>query len=327
MSNAQIRTMEQYVELQKHIAGYHAIIASAKQGIFKALDAGQKTEDEIADICGMEVIPVRSLLGILQELSLIEKYDEHYALSQVTRLLPNLEQIEDPHWQRIAEWLRNSTETGLTNSEALEIHPDPQWMLTPAALDASKALDIGQTRKAIRVLEVAGGPCVLSATFAYKDPTSRFTLVDNALGLAQARETFASIDRMEQAGFIESDPLQPPCEANTFDLIIVPGVLRRIAVDVSKSWLTNLRDLLRPGGELAVFDWFPGQEKGTSNLVFSQFELSVKYRHGGLVSPQLLSQWLDEAGLQNVRFAELPAPPHIWGLVLSEKAGSPENAA
>jgi ubiquinone/menaquinone biosynthesis C-methylase UbiE len=193
-------------------------------------------------------------------------------------------------------------------------------MLTPSAMDAAKILDFGHSRTGQRVLEVAGGPCVLSATLAHNDPSSTFVVVDLPQGIHLARETANSIGRADQFEFHIGDPFDPPVDPESFDMVIVSGVLRRIPEDRCRSWLARLASVLRESGELAVLDWFPGQERGLRNLVFNQLELSLRHRHGGLVTAPLLREWLRAAGLKDIRYANLPAPPHIWGLVLAQKA-------
>jgi len=320
MSNTQLQTLEKYIALQQQIASYHVIMTATRVGVFKSLEERQKTDAEVAQECGLEVVPLRLMLAVLVESGLIEKYHEHYALAQVTRLLPDLQSLDDSQWMGLEKWLKGEAEAGASDADPLSSQiADPHWMLTPSAMDAAKVLDFGRSRTGLRVLEVAGGPCVLSATLAHNDPSSMFVVVDLPQGIHLAGETAASIGRLDQFEFHVGDPFEPPVESDSFDLVIVSGVLRRIPEDRCRSWLAKLAELLRANGEMAVLDWFPGQEKGLRNLVFNQLELSLRHRHGGLVTAALLREWLGAAGLKDIRFANLPAPPHIWGLVLAQK--------
>ncbi len=325
MSNTQLKTLEKYIQLQQQIASYHVVMSAARMGIFAALENGQKTDSEIAAECGIEVVPLRLMLAVLIETGLIEKYEELYALAQVARLLPDLKQIDDSQWTGIDRWLKGEADAGVSDADPLSAQiSDPHWMLTPAAMDAAEALDFGRTRSGLRVMEVAGGPCVVSATLAHADPRSQFVIADLPQGIHLARETADSIGRLDQFEFVPGNPFDPPLEDGSMDLILVAGVLRRIPGDQCANWLMRLARILKTGGELAILDWFPGQEKGFRNLVFNQLELSLRHRDGGLVTAKLLREWLGAAGLENVQYANLPAAPHIWGLVLAQKM-SPHN--
>jgi SAM-dependent methyltransferase len=320
MANTQLKTLEKYIALQQQIGSYHVIMSASRLGILSALEQGQKTDSQIAADCGVEVVPLRLMLAVLVETGLIEKYEELYALAQVARLLPDLKQIDDSQWGGIDLWLKGEGGLGVSDADPLSVQiTDPPWMLTPAAMDAAEALDFGGSRTGLRVLEVAGGPCVVSATLAHRDPSSQFVIADLPNGIHLAMETAQSIDRLDQFEFVASNPFDPPIDDNSVDLVLIAGVLRRIPGDQCSNWLTRLARLLKPGGEIAILDWFPGQEKGFRNLVFNQLELSLRHREGGLVTAKLLREWLGVAGLGNVRYANLPAPPHIWGLVLAQK--------
>lgn len=320
MRNTQLEILEQYLQLHQLVASFHVLQSAARLGIFSALAEGQKTDTELSQACGLETVPLRLLLAVLVQTGTVEKYEEYYALAQVTRLLPNLEKLDDPLWSGIDGWVRGlgaspPTDPGDGPAPASE----PYWMMTPAAMDAAEALDFGQTRTGLKVLEVAGGPCVLSATLAHRDPTSQFSVVDLPEGIEAARQTAASIDRMDQFEFHLANPFDPPVDDQSADLVIIAGVLRRIPEDQCRSWLERLARTLTPGGELAILDWFPGQEKGQRNLAFGQLELSLRHRDGGMVTALLLREWLAAAGLTNIRYASLPSPPHIWGLVLAQR--------
>lgn len=320
MRNTQLEILEQYLQLQQMIASYHVLHSAVRLGVLAALADGQKTDIELAQACGLETVPLRLLLAVLVQTGTVEKYEEHYALAQVARLLPSLEQLDDTQWSGIDAWVRGAGTAGHGESAyAPAPASDPHWMMTPAAMDAAEALDFGGSRTGMRVLEVGGGPCVLSATLAHRDPASQFCVVDLPEGIDQARQTAESVDRVGQFEFHIASPYEPPVDDDSFDLVIIAGVLRRIPEDLCRRWLERLGRLLRSGGELAVLDWFPGQAKGQRNLAFGQLELSLRHRDGGLVTALLLREWLGAAGLGNIRFASLPAPPHTWGLVLAQK--------
>lgn len=321
MSNAHLQALEDYLRLQQQLASHQVLTVAARAGLLTALETGQKTDTELAAACAVELVPLQLLLAVLVELGIVERYDEHFALAQVGRLLPDLTELDDGRWERLAPWLKSGSREAPQPVAPGIVQTEAPWMLTPAAMNVAEVLDWGGDRTGLRVLEVAGGPCVVSATLAHRDPGSQFVIVDLPAGIAQARATAESIGQLDQFEFHAADPLDPPLENESVDLIVLAGVLRRRSEPACRDMLQRLARLLRSRGELAVIDWFPGQEKGQRNLAFAQLQLGLECPEGGLVTAPLMRQWLSAAGLENVRYASLPAPPHIWGLVLSQKVG------
>lgn len=319
MSNAHLQALEDYLRLQQQLAAHRVLTVAGRAGLMSALAGGQKTATELAEACRMELVPLQLLLAVLVELGVIERYAEHFALAQVARLLPDLNELDNGRWDGLEPWLKSAPREA---SPASSLQTDAPWMLTPAAMNVAEVLDWGGDRTGLKVLEIAGGPCVVSATLAHRDPASQFVIVDLPAGIAQARATAESIGRLDQFEFRAADPLDPGLEDGEFDLVVLAGVLRRRSEDTCRALLERLARSLKPKGELAVVDWFPGQEKGQRNLAFAQLELGLECPEGGLVTASLTRQWLAAAGLGNVRYAALPAPPHIWGLVLSQKEGA-----
>ena len=339
MSNLQIKTLEEFVRLQQNTASLHVAKTGLRLGIIKQLASGQQPADQVAASLQLDPSATRLLLQAMCETGLVERYGADFALSQMARLLPNLQSLEDDHWLRLEQFVREgrlhdsvtdsvpmgarieqaATKLQQAISKSSIVNDHQQWMQAPAAIDAAQVLDFGRSRRGLRVLEIGGGSAVFSATLAHRDPDSRFVLVDVASNLARARYTTVSVGLENQFDFIECDPLAPTMEPQSFDLILVAGQLHCLTEQVCKNWIACLAGALKPTGELVVVDWFPGQEKGERTLAFYELELGLRVPGAKMHRPQLVREWLQAAGLSQVRYAHLPSPPHIWGLALAEK--------
>ena len=83
--------------------------------------------------------------------------------------------------------------------------------------------------------------------------------------------------------------------------------------------MSRFRELVKPDGELAIVDIFPGQEKGDEHRAIFELELFLRTSSGTLQSPEQVQAMLEEVGFANIQFAHIPAPPYIWGLMLAHR--------
>lgn len=319
------QTVDDFVQLQHTVAAYHVIRTALRLGVINQLKSGQQTAAQVAAALDLDWAATEMLLLALCQTGLAENYGEDYALSQIGYLLSDPFALDDQHWLQLESLVRlgsdrfGSAQAAAPAAELPNRIDSQQWLEAPAALDAAEVLDFGHSRRAFRVLEVGGGSAVISTALAHRDPDSLFAVLDRAVNLERARQTASSVELENQFEFLEGDPRQPEIEAGVFDLIIISGQYHFIPADAGPAWVAALARGLKPGGELAVIDWFGGQEKGFRSMVYHQLEIGLRIPGAKLNRPQLLREWMHAAGLTAVRFAHLPSPPHVWGLVLAEK--------
>jgi SAM-dependent methyltransferase len=326
MSNAQINTLNDRVALHNRNAICHAIRAAVNLGVIDALLEGQMSCEELAARIGADSKALRILMNVLISSELVDKFGDDFALSPVARLIPKtLMDFGDRYWSELERFVR--TGVSLANDAS---HPDSdadflassatnEWMYTPAALDAAKVLDIGRSRRGIRILELGCGSGVFGATFIHRDPDSRLVLVDNAAGLALARTTIESVQLDSRVYMIENDYMNLNIDEDPFDLVLAAGIVHRHSTEQCQTLMKTAYQQLKPDGELAVVDIFPGQPGGDVTRAVWELEIGLRTASGRLHDPALFQQALVASGFEDVRFAHLPSPPHIWGLMLASR--------
>ena len=316
------QTVDDYVQLQHTIAAYHVLRTAMRLGVINELKSGQKTAAQIAERLQLDWPATEMLLLALCETGLVENYGDDYALSQIGHLMTDPFSLDDQHWDQLEQLVRMGSDkfgAAMGRAAAANRIQSQQWLEAPAALDAAEVLDFGRSRRAFRVLEIGGGSAVVSTALAHRDPDSLFAVMDRPSELERARQTATSVELENQFEFIEGDPWHPQIEPSTYDLMIVSGQYHFLPESLGPEWVKALAVGLKPGGELAVIDWFGGQPKGFRSMVYYQLEMGLRVPGTKLNRPQLLREWMQAAGLSHVRFAHLPSPPHVWGLVLAEK--------
>ncbi len=320
------QTVDNFIQFQQIISAYHVLRAGLRLGVVNELRSGQKTAAQIAETLQLDWPATEMLLLALCQTGLVENYGEDYALSQIGYLLSDTHALGDQHWEQLEQLVRlgsdkfaESQQAGQTATARPNRIDSQQWLEAPAAMDAAEVLDIGRSRRALRVLEVGGGAAVISTALAHRDPDSLFAVLDTPENLERARQTASSVELENQFEFLPGDPRQPDVEPGVYDLIISSGQYHLLEEALGPEWVRALARGLKPGGELAVIDWFGGNEAGFRNMVYFQLEIGLRVPGAKLNRPQLLREWMHAAGLTEVRFAHLPSPPHVWGLVLAEK--------
>ena len=346
MSTSQHKTLSDFVELKNRQALTHAIRAAVELGIFKALAAGQRTVEQLATEIDADPQRLKALMDVLQQSELMEQYEDDYALSTLARLIPEpFMDFGDSHWKHLVGHVKTGSSvhdlehTPLSDLDFLINQASEEWMLTPAAMTAAQALDIGNSRTGVRILEVGCGSAVVGATLAHADPASTLTLIDTAPEIKRAKVTVDSVDIADRTTFIESDNWrdfeaidmsgEPVNDAGTepqlvpqpvFDLVVLTRLIHLADLEQQQQLLQKIGALLLPGGgEVAIIDLFPGQEQGESHRRVLELEFGLRHSHGQLHHPRELEQCLRKAGFPNVQFTHLPAEPYLYGLLLGEK--------
>ncbi len=331
MSTSQQKTLEDFIQLQNRNALSHAIRAAIDLGVVEALRQGQRTAEQLASELNVYPDALRRLLDVVAGTELIEKYGDDYALSAITRLIPDVFiDFGDKHWKELALHVKTGAplpiceEVELNDQDYLFNKASEEWMLTPAALAAAQVLDMGKTRRAVRILEIGCGSAVFGATLAHSDPNAVISLIDNEFNIKRARKTVASIGLEHKVTFIETKTLDdldavPELAGQTFDLVLMAGLLHQKTGGECQRMFQQLHTLIKPTRELAIIDVFPGQKEGDLQRAIFDLELNLRTSRGRLHDPRLLEESLKEAGFGQIQFAHLPTTPNYWGLVLAQR--------
>lgn len=319
--------LESYLDLVNTNAKAQLFRAAVELGIFDALSSGQKDLAGIVHSCELKEEPAELLLSALCSVGVVEQYGDDYALASVMHVIPpELRDLGDRYWQHLARYAR----TGESVPAMSDIDLDErdfqvqatanQWMLTPAALDAAKLLDIGDSRRSLHILDIAAGHGVWSLTLAHQDPQSRVTAMDQEETIALAAKTAADIGLSDRLATIPGNFREAALPESEFDLAIAANVTHLLTRDEVSDLFRKIAASLKPGGELAVIDIFPGQEKGDLHHALHCLTTALRTNQGRVHKPAVLQELLLQSGFEKPQYSHLPAPPHTTGLMLARKS-------
>lgn len=331
MSSSQQKTLEDFIHLQNRNAMSHAIRTTVDLGVITELLNGQRTAEQLASKLELHPGALKKLLDVVAGTEVLEKYGDDYALSNVARLIPErFFDLGDEHWKHLALYVKTGAplpicdEIAVTDMDFIINKASEEWILTPTALMAAKVLDLGKTRRAVRMLEIGCGSAVFGATLVHSDPDAVISLVDHRAGLEQAKKTVASIGLERKVTYIESDSLDdigsiPELKGETFDLVLLAGLLHRQTSGECERLFSQVHPLVKPDRELAIVDVFPGQEEGELQRAIFEIELDLRTSRGRLHDPRQLEESLRSTGFGQIQFAHLPTSPYYWGLILAQR--------
>ena len=328
MSTSQIKALEDFVRLMDRNATAHAIRTAVDLGVLTELEQGQKTIEQLANNLSLNAEALNLLMNVLCRTELVEKYGDDFALSTVARLIPHrFRDLGDHHWQYLGEFIRSGKplpsddELPVTEADFVINWASTEWTQTPAAMDAAEVLEIGDRLTDLNILEVGGGAAVFGAAIAHRDPGAHITMLDSVSGLKRAETTVQGIRLEDRVRYIEADYRADQwideIDDQKFDLVIAAGITHRHSPQENEQLFKRLGQVVEPTGQLAVIDVFAGQEKGDLHRQIFELELRLRTAHGRVYQPAEIDRLLVAAGFDQIKFAHLPAAPHIWGLIVA----------
>lgn len=326
MKDAQLKLLETYFRLMTLNGAAHIFRTAQNAGIFQALKAGSISAVTVARTCGTLEHPTALLLNGLCALGVVERDDQGYALASIMQFLPeDYRDLGDQYWEYLPQFLK--TGDPLIKMDALaesERHYREQaaalaWMTTPVAEAAAVALDFGGKRKNLTVLDVGAGSGVWSLTFARHDPAMRVTAVDwpGVLDIAAASAQHHGL--RDRFSTIPGNYHEVELPDTFYNLAILGNVIHLETPQGNASLFKRLHRCLKVGGELAIFDVFPSQPRGTLPRALYALGLALRTQNGRVYTPEELETLLREAGFHEYTLNNFDVPPYILGMLLAQK--------
>ncbi len=305
------------------------LFTASDLGVFNLL-AGQPglTSHQVADQLQLDHRATRLLLDGCVALDLLGKHDDYYENTPETTaflvvggaadLSGAIRYNRDVYsaWGRLPELARTGQPV-----EKPETHlgGDPERTRTFVMSMHYRALGIGralvpmiEVGQGQRLLDVGGGPGTFSVLLAQANPGLSCTVLDLPEVAAIANELIEQQGVSQQVSTLGGDYRQTPFPPNQ-DMVNFFGVLHQESPDSIRKLFSKAYDALGPGGRVNVMDMMTDATH-TAPKFSAMFALNMALttNDGWVFSDHELTNWMAEAGFENVDIRPLPPPMPHW---------------
>ncbi len=306
------------------------LLTAIELDIFTAVAKGGDVKKVAAQINASER-GTEMMLNVLTAYSLLEKKNGTYVNGPIAeRYLveggPSDSRISLMHqvalwnrWNSLTECVREGT--SVTYEGRMEDR-DSKWteafiaaMHKSAGFRAGQVVNALDASKFTRMLDVGGGSGAYSIAFARANPSLHAEVFDTESVTPIARrhiDAAGVADRVStRSGDLHTDKL-----GAGFDLVFISAIYHMLSPDDCLELSQKAYETLTPGGTIVLQDFILNPEK-TAPFTGALFALNmlVATKAGNSYSISEYTDWLTEAGFQNVRHVPLAGPT---GLVVAQ---------
>ncbi|HEX2229246.1 MAG TPA: methyltransferase [Candidatus Binatia bacterium] len=292
--------------------------AALEYDFFSLIDKGLKGAEEIARAAGTDPRATRIVLDSLPALSLVEKRAGKYFLTPTAELflvrgkpsyVGDFRHVALSLWDGMAH-LKESLKTGKPSSRMDTVTELAVWeklvlgiivIAEPAAKALCEKLQIGTQRKALRVLDIAGGSSIFGMTILSRDPSCQITQLDWPNVNAVAKKLNKERGFEGKIRFIDGEHNSARIEERYYDLVLASNFCRFESPQGNQALFAKAYRALNPGGIFVVNDFVPNEERTepTFALRFSVYTLTHT-PEGECWSLSQYSEWLRQAGFLSI---------------------------
>ena len=305
--------------------------------LFDLLEAEPRTARELALQTGASLRGLTAILNALVGLEFLARKGEHYALTaeSETFLVSNKPSYHGtffthatrhiiPRWLRLTEAVRTGRPVVAANQQAEGPAFFAEFVeaLFPlnyqAAQVLGKHLGVPKATRPTSVLDVGAGSGVWGIALAQQSPFVKVHAVDWPVVLEVTRKVARQHGVSGRLNTVAGDLLEADFGAG-HDLAIVGHILHSEGRERSRQLLRKIFAALAPGGSIAISEFMPSDDRtGPPNALIFAVNMLVHTEAGDTFTFAEIAGWLQEAGFQEPRPLEAPAPSP---LVLATKPG------
>jgi 2-polyprenyl-3-methyl-5-hydroxy-6-metoxy-1,4-benzoquinol methylase len=292
------------------------VMAGVRLGVFAALATESLSAEALAARQGLTPAGAQHLLEALEALGHVERKSGQYGLSPRSRkwLDPSSAHYMGSfiafNYQQWEWW--SHLEESLQSGPSVDLHRlapgDERWRLYITAMFELARLSgpevaglIKLPAGAQRVLDLGGAHGWYAAQLCEKSPGLRATVLDLPGSVRVGRQLLARAGKADRVQHVEGDLLESAL-GGPYDAVLCFQVIHHLTAEQNRAMLARVHQAMRPGGILAVMDYFIGRRKPkiVPALLGLHYHLTSS---AALFTLDTFETWLTEAGfvLERVR--------------------------
>jgi ubiquinone/menaquinone biosynthesis C-methylase UbiE len=314
---------QQLMQMNMSFTSGRILAAAVRLDVFSPLASGPRTAAAVAKTVGASERGTRMLLDAMTALQLLDKTADGYSLTPAASqyLLPLGRDylgavIADnslwESWSHLEEAIRTGRPPRRVEGQAAAEKFFPLLIASlhvlnrePARLTA-QALGAGGQRRDQRVVDVACGSGVWGIAVADADPGAGVTFQDFPGVLEHTKQYVKRHGLEKRCDYLPGDLKQADFGGDRYDVAILGNIVHSEGEASSRDLFRRLHRALRPGGQLAVIDLLPNEERtGPAWPVVFALNMLVNTADGDTYTLDEYRRWLTEAGFARVETADI----------------------
>ena len=307
---------------------YQAMATASQLDLFATIGGGAFTPAELASQLGTNERGIQALLTALESIGYVEKKNDRYANSAMTKKWILGEGIFDldsaaHYWGAVINQLWPAAAEIIRTGERpfrfygwIEDNPDlsaafQKMMVTSALLigkEIANKLDLPTSNA--RILDVGGGHGLFSIILCQHYPGLKATILDSPVALKTAQEKVTQYGLDERIELVEGDLWQVPW-GQGYDAVLLFNIIHHFDLGANQKLLDLAAGALKQGGQVAVLEQVDGKVFGNASNAFIQL-IALQYFlfvDGRVYSAEEIGHLLTESGFEAPRFHSLVKAP------------------
>ena len=327
-----------FAELMRLASGHveaRLIQTAVALAIFDALDNAPATAQAVAQQLKLEPKATELLLNALASLELLHKHAQQFSLGEAaTKYLLK----SSPHyvggmirfdgslwrcWEKLPEAIRSGQPVRPPNMyqddpEETEIFIQAMNSLVTARGDTEVMANIFHWSEITELLDVGSGPATYPISLCQLFPWLRATIFDLPATLNLTKKYVREAGMLERIRLMAGDYRNDPI-AGSYDLIFLSNIIHGESLENNRSLIRKLFTNLKAGGRIVVKDHILDDSRAAPPVgaLFSLLML-LTTESGRCYSFNEVKNWMEQAGLSQVRQIDLP-PPLTSSLVIGTR--------
>jgi ubiquinone/menaquinone biosynthesis C-methylase UbiE len=304
------------------------IEAAVKHRVFDVLDGAPKNVDEVAREVGASARGLRAIMNALVAFEfLAQDSQKRYSLTPESAAFlvstkPSFQGGIYRHvsshliakWMQLDEIVRTGKPAQAVNQQDTGAKFFQQFVedIFPMSYGAAQvladALKLPESRKPVRVLDIAAGSGVWGVALAQKSPQVKVTAVDWPDVLPVTKRIVAKHKLEDRFTYIAGDINQVDF-GSSYDLATLGHILHSEGEPRSRKLLKKVFNALAPGGTIAIAEFLANDDHtGPPVAMIFAVNMLVNTEQGDTFSHNEIANWLRDVGFGEIRSLEAPAP-------------------
>lgn len=308
------------MQIQFSFAASRILLTALELDVFTPLASGERTASELVDATGYSARGLPMLLDALVPLGLLSKRDERYALTPLSEnylvkgkpayigaaMVPAHRRLL-ASWDQLAESVRTGKPHTVVEEQkaAEEFFPDlVRWLHVSNDEPARRLAEALKPKIAKNpvVLDVACGSGIWGIRFAQAEPTAQ--VIANDYPKVLETVTRGYVEREGVAAryrYAPGDIKEAQIPRESCDLILLGNIVHSEGEAASRAIFRKCFELLKPGGQVAIIDMIPNDERtGSPFALIFALNMLVNTAAGSTYTLPEYRSWLAEAGFSEV---------------------------